>query len=347
MTPTNDELQAILNDFLERWSSEEVEKMTLEKYVSVGDRDTFCQWIETRTRMLGSIKGLNSAKFGIYRRKNLAKHPKRLHSDAKYSWRKVYGEVRSNTFHNIKNEVLEIIKYSTRGEYGKIDELHMTNMVKWKIAYLHSNNRIVPIFKQEVLHKIARDLGMKVNRHTAISEIQQSMIANKPARLSVYEYARDLWERYGGDEKKVRRFGNKKQKRRSTKHKNTRTAVVKGKSSYIVSQKHNVIQNAYYQKLIALYGENRVKMEEDNVDIRVIIPDGIILYEVKASSHASECVKDALGQILAYAEYLKDKNVVGVVIVGQYPPNESDEAFIKYVKRNLRIPLSYESCPIE
>lgn len=66
----------ILNEFLERWDIKTIQSMKLEQYVSVGDKDTFCQWLETKTRALGSIKGINSSKFGIYKRSDPNAKPK-------------------------------------------------------------------------------------------------------------------------------------------------------------------------------------------------------------------------------------------------------------------------------
>ncbi|MBK8396303.1 MAG: hypothetical protein IPL26_13850 [Leptospiraceae bacterium] len=42
--------------------------MQLQDYVGLKNKDAFCQWVETKTRLLGSIKGLTSIKFGIYER---------------------------------------------------------------------------------------------------------------------------------------------------------------------------------------------------------------------------------------------------------------------------------------
>ena len=67
MENITDICREILCDFLDRWSVDEVKRMTLDQYVSIGDKDTFCQWLETRTRILGSIKGVPSFKFGIYK----------------------------------------------------------------------------------------------------------------------------------------------------------------------------------------------------------------------------------------------------------------------------------------
>ncbi len=81
----------LLDLFLGRWTIENGLDMTLEEYVGLGNKDTFCQWIETRTRIYGSIKGMTSIKFGIYERKDLAKRPKSYNNDEKYSWLKGYG----------------------------------------------------------------------------------------------------------------------------------------------------------------------------------------------------------------------------------------------------------------
>jgi len=64
-----DELKELLNNFLNKLNIDKVIEMKLEDYVSIGNKDTFCQWVETKTRILGSIKGLTSIKFGIYERK--------------------------------------------------------------------------------------------------------------------------------------------------------------------------------------------------------------------------------------------------------------------------------------
>lgn len=48
--------RSILESFLARWPIERVSNITLRQYVSVNDSDTFCQWVETRTKDIRSIK---------------------------------------------------------------------------------------------------------------------------------------------------------------------------------------------------------------------------------------------------------------------------------------------------
>ena len=61
-----EDLEALLDEFLKRWDYDTVKKLTLADYVGLGNKDTFCQWVETKTKILGSIKGSPSIKFGIY-----------------------------------------------------------------------------------------------------------------------------------------------------------------------------------------------------------------------------------------------------------------------------------------
>jgi 5-methylcytosine-specific restriction protein B len=79
-----EEKQEILEEFLERWPESKVRAMTLSDYVGVGDKNTFTYWVETKTRALGSIKGWDSIKYGIYRRSKPEKQNKNHQNDASY-----------------------------------------------------------------------------------------------------------------------------------------------------------------------------------------------------------------------------------------------------------------------
>ena len=95
----------VASTFFNRWPLKKVKKMNLNQYVGVEDRDTFCYWVETKTKYLGSIKGHYSNKFGIYKRGKDAKLPKSkyfLH-DKSYNWWKKYGTTSNQAFKQVKN----------------------------------------------------------------------------------------------------------------------------------------------------------------------------------------------------------------------------------------------------
>ena len=107
---TTTQLQELCDEFLSRWQYEDLKEMTLSEYVGVKDKNTFCQLVETKTRMLGSIKGMTSIKFGIYLRKDANKKPKNYANDLEYSWLRGYGNNRNEAFINVKNDILRIVK---------------------------------------------------------------------------------------------------------------------------------------------------------------------------------------------------------------------------------------------
>jgi len=349
---TTNELKELLDSFLNRWDLETVKNMILEEYVSVGNKDTFCQWVETKTRMLGSIKGMTSIKFGIYERKDPNKRPKIYVNDNRYSWLRAYGKDRNEAFKKIKCDILKIIQHSEKGNFDELDEVQLHSPFKWKVAFLYSNERLIPIYKRDVLFKIANHFGLQTDRKTKISEIQEIMIANKPAHLNVYQYMHDLFDRFGREEDKEEVSGKTsttrgRRKRRGTTKRNTEAQVRTVTRSYIAEQKHNKIQEKLQERLISEYGKQNVILEENYVDVKVIQPNYLGFYEVKSASYASECIKEALGQVLLYIHNDNDERRKKIYVVGQYSANEQDKLYIDFVKSQLNIEFDYLNVEIE
>lgn len=345
-------LKVLLDEFLDRWTIENINKLTIQEYVGLGNKDTFCQWVETKTRMLGSIKGLTSIKFGIYERKDPAKKPKYYKNDDKYSWLQGYGDSKKVAFENTKQDIIKIIRFSELGKFELIENIQLPDLFKWKVAFLYSNERLIPIYKREVLFKIANHFGLQTNKHTTISEIQNLMMLNKPVNFNVYQFMWHLYGQFGRDEdkKEIVEITNSKGKRitrRATTKRNTETQIRTMARSYIVEQKHNKIQEALEALLIKQYGKENVILEENFVDIKLIQPNFISFYEVKSSSYASECIKEALGQILLYSLNDTDVRQKKHFVVGQYPATQNDKQYIDFLKENLKLEFEYINVEIK
>lgn len=56
-------------------------------------------------------------------------------------------------------------------------------------------------------------------------------------------------------------------------------------------------------------------MEKNFVDIKVSQPDIVYFYEIKSSAYASDCVREALGQILSYTHRDDDKRLKKLIIL--------------------------------
>lgn len=62
--------RALYKTFQEKFPLETLKDMPLEKYTNLNKDDSFCYWLESKTRDLGSIAGGSSYKFGIYKYQN-------------------------------------------------------------------------------------------------------------------------------------------------------------------------------------------------------------------------------------------------------------------------------------
>lgn len=60
-----DHLRQLREDFVQHFPIENLEDMTLDQY-AVGKPDSFCYWLEFKTKELGSISGGSAAKFGVW-----------------------------------------------------------------------------------------------------------------------------------------------------------------------------------------------------------------------------------------------------------------------------------------
>lgn len=157
--------------------------MTLEQYTNLSKDDSFCYWLESRTSELGSIWGGSAYKFGVFECKKvpLGDNPQFEH-DEQYAWRKKLGHTAQEAFANVRNAIVRIANHAHNAEWSEIDEIEeLWPVVRWKIAFLYSNERLLPIYhKRDFLVPLAAHLGMAN--------------AKKRSRVELYQF---LWEKKG------------------------------------------------------------------------------------------------------------------------------------------------------
>lgn len=149
----------LLESFLNRWDINAIKKMKIDQYTGINNKDTFTYWVENKTKLLGGIQGMPSQKFGIFERGNPTKKPKRVFlSDNKYNWYPKLGKNKNEAFATIKKYIIDISQYAMDGDFEKIESIPLPTIYKWKVAYLYSNERLVPIFKKSALYDISKHL---------------------------------------------------------------------------------------------------------------------------------------------------------------------------------------------
>lgn len=149
-------------EFLKRFPLESLRNMSLEQYTNLNRKDSFCYWLESKSYGLGSIWGGSSLKFGIYRYANLPKDTMPAFHDDKYCWLAKYKcETSSDAFNLIRERVASIAEKAAQGNLKEIEDIDMGDAIKWKIAFIYSDNKVINLYKKELLQAAAKDFGFK------------------------------------------------------------------------------------------------------------------------------------------------------------------------------------------
>jgi len=155
-------------------------EMTLENYTNLNRDDSFCYWVESRTENLGSIWGGTSYKFGIYRYKNKP-NDTRIECDDAYAWYKKYNKATAAEAYQVVLKA--VVSIATNARNGNLEAIDADNtfgeVYKWKIAFLYSDFKIIPIYNKDMLNTAASHLGMKNAQHAKTSEIQNYLMSQK------------------------------------------------------------------------------------------------------------------------------------------------------------------------
>ena len=184
----------LYQDFQEAYPLEKLPEMTLEQYTDLKRNNAFSYWVESRTKNLGSIKGGNSYKFGIYEYQNTPPYNRGMYRhDDKYTWYANLGDNRDEVFNKIKARIIKVANAARSGDLKTIEEEKgLGESYKWKIAFLYSNENIVPIYNREWLINIANYLGANFSSSTPTSDIQEFLLSKRDGK-DIHVYGDELW----------------------------------------------------------------------------------------------------------------------------------------------------------
>ena len=183
MTPEKlNELRDIKRQFLERFPLASLPTMPLETYTNLERSNSFCYWLESITSELGSIWGGSAYKFYIFeynQNRNQEKKNGKYLRDGKYTWLTSIGDNRDAAYDVVRFRINQIATEANNGNFSAIDDIMIGDVVKWKIAYLYSNDRLIPIYSREMLVKFATIYGMEDAKSKKISELQAFLMEKK------------------------------------------------------------------------------------------------------------------------------------------------------------------------
>ncbi len=198
----NSELDKLYEEFNERYPIEKLRSLTIEEYTNLKEisEDYFCTWVERRAQKLGSIQGATSLKFGIYKINELPKIQCVVDDVNKYAWPKRYGKDNEDhthykvVFEQVKQSLVEVAEAARKDtiDFATIDNSPLTPMFRWKVAFLYSKQRLLPVYSPDALKFLAQEKGFALNKKAKISEIVLFLLRLK-GTTNIWEYSRSLW----------------------------------------------------------------------------------------------------------------------------------------------------------
>lgn len=185
----------LYEQFINRFPLESLKDMTLEQYTDLNRSDSFCYWIEFKTRHLGSIAGGSSFKFGIYR---YVKKPtsKKIQIDDQYAWYRWFKvETSGAAFDIVRNAIVEVATAASEGNFNVVEENKVFgDAVKWKIAFIYSGMKIMPMYVRNILEPIAEKLGYTKPRSASFYDLNKFVYDKKTPNEELFSYS----DRMGG-----------------------------------------------------------------------------------------------------------------------------------------------------
>lgn len=152
--------------FVKDFSLNEIKKMRLDDYV-IGNKSnkTFCYRLEVELKNICELRGRTTAsqKYGIYWDKNKNKYV----FGSKVTKKTKFGKDKKEIFENLKNELFDLIDATKNGNYKRIANNRINNMVKNKIVYLYDAKNQLPILSEKHINMLLTILDIPYNQDDA------------------------------------------------------------------------------------------------------------------------------------------------------------------------------------
>lgn len=164
------------------WSLERIQTMSLEEYADLSNHDSLCYWLEYGSKELGLIGDNPLSKFEIWKPKDPGKELKdnRYKFQDGYFWNATKGETRDEAFENIRQLISQIVIHSMNLNWEALDNIRFHAIPKWKMAFMFSDKRILPIYSKRALQAISKGLGdIDYPYKTKYSDLQRYILSFK------------------------------------------------------------------------------------------------------------------------------------------------------------------------
>jgi len=158
--------------FISRFSINKLKEMKVDDYVVGKGKDSFCAFLETKTRAWAYIEGATAYKFGIYYGVT-----KSQPTNEKYRFTLKFGTTEKVAFTAVKKALIDLVAAGKNDRYSEIDKNPLSQMFKAKILSFYFPEKFINICSRDHLKEIALQVGIKEQGST--SKYQHLLIEQK------------------------------------------------------------------------------------------------------------------------------------------------------------------------
>jgi hypothetical protein len=114
-----------------------------------------------------------------------------------------------------------------------------------------------------------------------------------------------------------------------------------------VKLRHNIFQEALYNKLAEEYGKEKVGTENPSgvgtrIDVVVSTQNGYWFYEIKTERSPRACLRQALGQLLEYSFWPGSQEANRLIVVGEPALDDQGVEYLNTLRKRFALPIFYE-----
>ncbi|SDL84491.1 AAA family ATPase [Pedobacter antarcticus] len=185
----------LIKDFQTEWPYERIKNLSLQEYTNL-NKDSFCYWLESKSTDLGSIWGGSAFKFGVYEKEqkdNTYNSRGRL-SDSEYAWYAKYGNSKEEAFEKVKSLLIQVLDAARNQKYDEIDRIDLGDTIKWKLAYIYSDNQILNVFNKIKLVEICKTLEIPIEKKETFFSLQDKILKTKPVDQDYFAFGDQFWQ---------------------------------------------------------------------------------------------------------------------------------------------------------
>jgi hypothetical protein len=148
-------LERLRNDFVKLFPPSRIATLTFEEYVEGKkingklNKNSFCYWVEWKTKELGKIQGARADKFGLYYDKKTQK----------YKFLKKFANANS-ALSSLKIEISNLIQFARSASLKDIKSVRLSPMFKGKILFLYYPDRFINIFSEGHVDYFIDNIGL-------------------------------------------------------------------------------------------------------------------------------------------------------------------------------------------